>query len=63
MFGMNRFGEFDRAVAADRLSMANLIVAVASKLWKKERGQDPPRAEDLVGPYLKALPEAYTSAP
>ena len=62
MFGTTRFGEFDRLVAADRLSMANLIVAVASELWKQERGQSPPRPEDLIGTYLKSLPEAYNFA-
>jgi hypothetical protein len=63
MFGINRFGEFRAGIDADRLAIANLIVTIASELWKKERGQYPSRPEDLVGPYLKSLPEAYLSAP
>jgi hypothetical protein len=60
---LNRTGELDRLMTADRLSMANLIVTLAQELWKKERGQYPPKVEDLVGTYLKSLPEAYTSTP
>ena len=37
--------------------MANLVLALASRLYELERGQPPETFKELVGPYLKALPE------
>ena len=54
-----RTGELDQMVNSDRRSMANLIVTIASEMWKKERGEYPRQVDELVGPYLKALPPAY----
>jgi hypothetical protein len=58
-FLMVRSGQLARVIDSDRLSMANLTVTVANELCKKERGQYPEHVEELVGPYLKSLPEAY----
>ena len=36
-----------------------LIVHLAERLYEKERGRPPSSPEELVGPYLKALPAGY----
>ncbi len=42
---------------------AGLIVHLAERLYEKERGQPPSSSDDLVGPYLKALPAGYIPIP
>jgi hypothetical protein len=34
-----------------------LVLLLASELYRRERGADPPSDEALVGPYLKSLPD------
>ena len=43
----------DRAVARERSTRGNLLVALANELHKREHGHYPEHNEDLVGPYLK----------
>ena len=42
--------------------MANhhaLVMLLATHLYRRERGTEPPTPEALVGPYLKRLPAEY----
>jgi hypothetical protein len=48
-----------RAIDAERQTQANLVIALANRLYEIERGKPPETYEDLVGPYLKALPDGY----
>jgi hypothetical protein len=41
----------------DRARYRAVVVLVASELYRRDRGTDPPSDEALVGPYLKALPD------
>ncbi len=43
----------------ERVTQANLVIALANRLYEIERGKPPETVEELVGPYLKALPEGY----
>ena len=51
------FGTITRVIDKDRLGMANLIITLASELCLRDTGAAPSNPNDLVGPYLKALPE------
>ena len=53
------FSNFIKAIDRERTTQASLIIALANRLFEIERGQPPETAEELVGPYLKALPEGY----
>jgi hypothetical protein len=44
------------AIDRERARQATLIIDLASELYRREHGQPPETPEDLVGPYLKALP-------
>jgi hypothetical protein len=44
---------------AERTSQANLVITLANRLYEIERGKPPETVEELVGPYLKALPAGY----
>ena len=48
-----------KAVDTERVTQANLVIALANRLYEVERGKPPETFEELVGPYLKALPEGY----
>ena len=50
---------FEAQIARERANQANLVISLANELYKRERGDYPDRAEDLVGAYLKALPEGH----
>ena len=56
------FPNVERAVAWERSLQGNLLVTLANELHKREHGKYPERVEDLVGPYLKTLPEGHASA-
>jgi hypothetical protein len=43
--------------ARERANHRALVVLLASQLYLRERGTDPPSDEALVGPYLKELPD------
>ena len=34
-----------------------LVILLASQLYRRDHGTDPPSDEALVGPYLKELPD------
>ena len=34
-----------------------MVVLLASELYRRDHGGDPPSEEALVGPYLKELPD------
>lgn len=50
----------DEADAAEAAVRASLVVDLADQLYRREQGRPPASPEQLVGPYLKALPEGYT---
>jgi hypothetical protein len=41
----------------ERANHRALVVLLASELYRRDRGTDPPSDEALVGPYLKELPD------
>ena len=41
----------------ERANHRALVVMLASQLYRRERGTDPPSEEALVGPYLESLPD------
>jgi hypothetical protein len=51
--------ELDGPVARERLRQADLVVFLATQLHQREHGQPPATVQDLVGPYLRAIPEDY----
>jgi hypothetical protein len=55
--GLPPFSAIENAFDRERSAQAALLVALANELYQREHGQFPGRVEDLVGPYLKALPE------
>ena len=56
------FSAVENALASERSLQGNLLVTLANELHKREHGKYPDRVEDLVGPYLKVLPEGYAPA-
>lgn len=55
--------KFEAARARDEQARAGLIVHLAERLFEKERGRPPASPDELVGPYLKALPAGYIRPP
>jgi hypothetical protein len=49
----------ERAYRRDDHARAALIVHLAEQLYLRERGELPERPEQLVGPFLKSLPDEY----
>jgi hypothetical protein len=43
------------------ITRADLIVCLATQLYKREKGHEPTSIEELVGPYLKAIPADYAT--
>jgi hypothetical protein len=37
----------------------DLVIRLASELYRRDRGSDPPTPEALVGTYLKRLPAEF----
>ena len=56
---MNPSFNVTKTADAERLAQANLVIALANRLYESERGHAAAKVEDLVGPYLKALPDGY----
>jgi hypothetical protein len=52
---------FEKVLARDEEARATLIVHLAEQLYKREKGREPTAVEDLVGPYLKAIPDGYVA--
>jgi hypothetical protein len=57
--GLPTVTNIDKSLARERSLHGALLVDLANELYKREHGQYPEHAEELVGPYLKALPEGY----
>jgi hypothetical protein len=55
------FWAIDRSLARERGNQASLLLALANGLYAREHGKPPETVEELVGPYLKALPEGYAA--
>jgi len=51
----------DRSFARDELNRGRLIVHLAEGLYRREKGKEPGTADELVGPYLPALPVGYAA--
>ena len=49
--------ELDGPLAQERRCMAALVVTLAEQLYRREHGAPPRSPRDLVGPYLKELPD------
>ncbi len=43
----------------ERLDHGDLLILLATQLYRRDHGTDPPTPEALVGPYLKSLPEEF----
>lgn len=51
--------DVEAARNGDEKTRAALIVHLAERLYRRERGSDPPSPDALVGPYLTSLPAGY----
>ncbi len=49
----------DKTRAREKTERAALLIALGNELYQRDHGWFPDRAEELVGPYLKALPETF----
>jgi hypothetical protein len=56
------FGAIERAIIHERSVRASLLISLANELYAREHGQPPATVEELVGPYLKTMPEGYGTA-
>jgi hypothetical protein len=52
---------FETILVSDEQARASLVVHLAEQLYKREKGREPTSVEELVGPYLKALPVGYVA--
>jgi hypothetical protein len=50
---------WSRLRVTERANHRALVILLASQLYRRERGTDPPTPEALVGPYLKGLPAVF----
>jgi hypothetical protein len=50
---------FEKAEAREAALRAGLVIRLAEELYKREHGKLPDSPDQLVGPYLKSLPEGY----
>jgi len=57
----NRLSDVLQAFDRDRSLHANLMIALGNELYQRDHGAYPVTAGELVGPYLKALPEGYVA--
>jgi hypothetical protein len=53
------FAGIHKAIARERSAQDALLFTLANELYQREHGHHPEHNEELVGPYLKALPEGY----
>jgi hypothetical protein len=54
-----RIGSFDVYFADERTQQGRLVLTLAEQLYERERGAPADSPAELVGPYLKALPEGF----
>jgi hypothetical protein len=55
--------KYDSAIDRERGRQARLVLHLAGELYRREHGEPPPSPRNLVGPYLKALPEGLKPTP
>ncbi len=58
---LDTFGFLDNAFNLERATRASLLISLGSELYQRDHGRFPATVEELVGPYLKALPEGYVA--
>jgi len=51
-----------KAIDRERTTGANLLIRIANEIHRRDHGDYPATVEELVGPYLKALPGGYKPA-
>ncbi len=51
--------KIEAARSREERTRAALIVHLAGQLYRREHGKEPASPQDLVGPYLKTLPDRY----
>jgi hypothetical protein len=56
------FVAIEKTIGRERTVQAALVMTLANELHRREHGDYPDRVEELVGPYLKALPEGFQSS-
>ncbi len=49
----------EKALTRERATRASLLIHLAERLYIREHGKPPASVDQLVGPYLKTLPEGY----
>ena len=47
----------DRRTFADRKAHHDLVIMLATEIFRRERGAPPPTEASLVGTYLQSLPD------
>jgi hypothetical protein len=47
----------DRRTLADRRAYRDLVIMLATEIFRRERGAPPPTEDALVGTYLQSLPD------
>ena len=47
----------DRRTVADRRAHRDLVIMLATEIYRRERGAPPPTEDALVGTYLQSLPD------
>jgi hypothetical protein len=55
------FGAFERIERREAALRAALVIELAERLYARDHGNRPLSPEQLVGPYLQALPDGYVS--
>jgi hypothetical protein len=56
---LSPWSDFEETLGKEKTRQAQLIVAIAEQLYLRERRQALPTVQDLVGSYLKEIPEGY----
>jgi hypothetical protein len=55
--GLLRFWDLRTMRIGERVALRELVVQLATQLYRRDHGRGPDSEQDLVGPYLKALPD------
>jgi hypothetical protein len=50
-----------KLAGSKEITRADLIIHLAKQIYKREKGREPSSVQELVGPYLKAIPAGYTT--
>ena len=60
---LSNLSGFEKAERRESALRAALVVELAERLYARDHGKPPDAPEELVGPYLSAMPEGYKPAP